>query len=87
MTSINDDNDASDDNGHGTSCAGIAAASGNNGIGVAGVNWGARIMPLRALGPSGGSYQAIANSIIFAVDNGADVISMSLGGSAHLQVF
>ena len=83
----NNDNDPSDDNGHGTSCAGIAAASGNNGIGVAGVNWGARIMPLKALGADGsGSYQAIADAIIFAVDNNADVISMSLGGSASASV-
>ncbi len=83
---FNDDNDPSDDDGHGTSCAGIAAASGNNGIGVAGVNWGARIMPLKALQGGSGSYEAVANSIIFAVDNGADVISMSLGGGSPASV-
>lgn len=83
---VNNDNDPSDDDGHGTSCAGIAAASGNNGIGVAGVNWGAKIMPLKALQGGSGSYQAIADAVIFAVDNGADVISMSLGGPSSASV-
>ncbi|MCB9069662.1 MAG: S8 family serine peptidase [Calditrichae bacterium] len=77
----NDDNDPMDDNGHGTSCAGIAAAAGNNGIGVAGVNWNCKIMPLKA-GGSGSSLTltAIVNSINYAADNGAHVLSMSFGG-------
>ena len=76
------DNDPFDEGGHGTACAGIAAAAGNNGIGVAGVTWGTLIMPIRALGPQGGSYTDIADAITWAVDNGADVISMSLGGGS-----
>jgi len=76
------DSDPCDEGGHGTACAGIAAAAGNNGIGVAGVTWGTLIMPIRALGPNGGSYTDIADAITFAVDNGADVISMSLGGGS-----
>ncbi len=77
----NNDNDPMDDNGHGTACAGIAAATGNNGIGVAGVNWNCKIMPLKA-GGSGNSLTltAIVNSINYAADNGAHVLSMSFGG-------
>lgn len=79
----NNDSDPMDDNGHGTSCAGIAAAAGNNGFGVAGVNWGCLIMPVKVLSAAGsGSYANIADGITFAADNGADVISMSLGGTA-----
>ena len=78
---INNDADASDDNGHGTACAGIAAAAGNNGIGVAGVNWNARIMPVKVLGASGsGTGQNVADGIVWAADNGARVLSLSLGG-------
>lgn len=80
---VNNDSDADDDNGHGTHCAGIAAALTNNGIGVAGVDWNARIMPVKVLNASGsGSYTAIVNGITWAADNGAKVISMSLGGSS-----
>lgn len=66
---------------HGTHVAGIAAASGNNGLGVAGVTWGAYIMPVRVLGtPNGcsGSVSALADGIKWAADHGADVGNMSL---------
>ena len=78
------DNDSSPDDvgGHGTHCAGIAAASTNNGKGVAGVCPNCSIMPVRVLGPSGGLASDVAKGIIWAVDHGAKVISMSLGGTA-----
>jgi len=78
---MNDDADPMDEDfdGHGTACAGIAAAAGDNGIGVAGVNWGADILPVKVLHNGSGSNSAVANGIIYAVDNNADVISMSLG--------
>ncbi|UCB58736.1 MAG: S8 family serine peptidase [Thermoplasmatales archaeon] len=74
-----DDNDPLDDMGHGTPCAGIAGALGNNGIGGAGVCWNCKIMPLKIMNGTGWTYFIdIAKSIEYAADNGADVISMSL---------
>jgi subtilisin family serine protease len=61
--------------------AGIAAAATNNGIGIAGVSWGARIMPVKVLGATGeGLLSTVAAGIEWAVNNGAQVINMSLGG-------
>ena len=67
--------------GHGTHVAGIAAAVTNNGAGVAGVGYEAIIMNGKVLADDGsGAYSWIANGIIWAADNGAKVINMSLGG-------
>lgn len=73
-----------DRNGHGTHCAGIAAAVGNNGIGITGANPDALIMPVTVMEPDGvGTASVIIQGIDYAIDNGADVISMSFGsGSA-----
>ena len=80
---INNDSNPTDDNGHGTCCAGIAAGAGNNAQGIAGVAWGVRIMPVKVLAANGsGSYTAVANGMNFAADNGAKILSMSLGGGA-----
>jgi subtilisin family serine protease len=72
-----------DDNGHGTHCAGIVGAE-KNGVGVIGTSRGATIMPLKA-GDCGGSlYDSdIINAIYYAADNGADIISMSFGGTGN----
>lgn len=71
-----------DINGHGTHTAGIAGAVANNGIGVAGGCPQCLLMNGKVLNDSGsGAYSWIANGIIWAADNGAQVISMSLGGS------
>ena len=80
---VNNDTSADDDNGHGTLVAGVAAAIGNNNIGIAGVCWGCQILPIKVLGANGsGPYSAIAQGIVYAVDHGARVINMSLGGSS-----
>ncbi|MDP2211431.1 MAG: S8 family serine peptidase [Candidatus Aquicultor sp.] len=68
--------------GHGTHVAGIAAAAANNGIGVAGLAYGAGIMNVKVLGDDGSGYTSwVASGINWAADNGAKVINMSLGGS------
>ncbi|WP_135611737.1 S8 family serine peptidase [Methanococcoides sp. AM1] len=77
---INGDNDPSDDHSHGTHVAGTIAQSTNNGIGVAGVAYDCSIMPVKVLGADGsGNLAQLVDGIYFATDNGADVISMSLG--------
>jgi|GEM_PF-7113088 len=84
---INGDNDPNDDNNHGSHVAGTIAQSTDNGVGVTGVAYKAAIMPVKVLDRRGsGSYTAIADGIVFAADNGAHVINMSLGGSADLNV-
>ncbi|WP_139307424.1 S8 family serine peptidase [Micromonospora pattaloongensis] len=70
-----------DDNGHGTMAAGVAAANTNNGIGVAGAAWTARIMPVKVLAADGSGYDShIAAGVTWAADHGAKIINMSLGG-------
>ncbi|MBE9167029.1 peptidase S8 [Pleurocapsales cyanobacterium LEGE 06147] len=84
---VNDRVDASDDNGHGTHVAGTIAQSTNNGYGVAGIAYEAKIMPLKVLSASGGGTVAdIAEAIRFAADNGAGVINMSLGGGGESRL-
>lgn len=69
-----------DNNGHGTHCAGIAAAVGGNGIGISGANPDAIIMPVTVMQSSGqGDVATIIKGIDYATANGADVISMSFG--------
>jgi len=77
----NDDDDAFDDHWHGTYVAGIAAANTGNGVGIAGVAWNCRILPVKVVDENGdGYYSWIIDGIIWATDQGADVINLSLGG-------
>ncbi len=71
-------------NGHGTHCAGIAAAVGNNKIGITGANPDALIMPVTVMQSDGtGDVATIIKGIDYAAANGADVISMSIGGYGY----
>ena len=85
-----EDGDPADRRGHGTHVAGTIAAVADNGAGLAGVAWGASLMPVRAgfaLGFSGGGevgaleFDDITTALIWAVDQGAQVINMSFGGT------
>ena len=81
-----DDDDPSDNDGHGTFVAGTIAQSTNNGRGVAGMAPGASILPVKVLSDQGfGDVRALANGIVYATDQGADVINMSLGSPSSSQ--
>jgi len=81
------DNDSNpDDNssqaGHGTACAGVAAAIANNGLGAVGIAGGCSVMPLKVANSAGSMYfSSIQNALYHAADNGADIASMSLGAA------
>jgi subtilisin family serine protease len=78
---VDRDADPDDLNDHGTHCAGITAAAGNNGEGVAGAAWNAAIMGVRVLDAQGSGFLSdVASGVRYAVDNGASVLSLSLGG-------
>jgi len=81
---INDDDDVTDDHGHGTHVAGIIAAAIDNGTGTAGVCPRCTIMPVKVLNENNaGTWFSAAQGIIYAVDNGADIINLSLGATSE----
>ena len=85
---IGNDLTPSDGNGHGTACAGISAAKGNNGVGVAGICWDCLILPVKIMSDDGfGEDTEIADGVVWSSDNDADIISMSLGGGAYVSYF
>jgi subtilisin family serine protease len=80
----NNDNNPMDDNGHGTHVTGTIGAVGNNGIGVAGVDWNVQIMPLKFLGANGSGYLSGAvSALYYAVAHGARVSNNSYGGGTY----
>jgi PKD repeat protein len=82
----NADADPKDDHGHGTHVAGTIAAVGNNGVGVAGVSWSARIMAVKFLCAGGsGSISAAISAVLYAADMDAKVMNNSWGGGGFSQ--
>jgi thermitase len=80
---VGNDNNPADDFGHGTAVAGVIAASGNNGSGVAGIAFGCSLLPVKVVDSSGfAAYSTVAQGIRFAVDQGARIINLSVAGSA-----
>ena len=77
---VNNDSNPDDDHGHGSHCAGTIGAVGNNGQGVAGVNWTVSLVGLKVLGSNGsGSLWGLAEAILYAARLGIPVASASLG--------
>jgi subtilisin family serine protease len=78
----NNDNDPTDDHGHGTNVAGIIGANANNNVGYSGVDWNCKLMICKIIDQNNsGLYSWWTDAIYYAVDNGANVINMSVGGS------
>ncbi len=83
---INNDANPMDDNFHGTHCAGTIGAVGNNGVGVVGVAWNVKLLPVKVLSGTGsGSIATVAAGINYAVSRGVKIVSMSLGTSSYSQ--
>jgi serine protease len=84
---VDDTEEAHDDQGHGTHVAGTIAQTTNNGKGVAGLAYCARLMPVKVLNKQGwGTLADVAEGIRYAADNGAQIINMSLGGSSPAAI-
>lgn len=80
---VNDDDDPTDDHGHGTAVAGTLAANANNGVLVAGMDWSCRLLPGKILdSDNNGFYSWWAEAIYDATDAGAKVINFSSGGDS-----
>ena len=83
---VNNDNNAFDDNQHGTHVSGTIGAAGNNSLGVVGVNWDVTIMPLKFLDDQGsGDTGDAVEAIIYGTSMGAQVLSNSWGGGGRSQ--
>lgn len=85
---VDDNNNVFDDQGHGTAVAGVFGAQPDNNIGYAGVDWNCQIMTVKVLNEEGkGSTDKIIEGVYYAVDHGANIINMSLGGPNSSQSF
>jgi hypothetical protein len=83
---VNNDNNPTDDNGHGSHVAGIIGAVGDNGVGVTGVNWDVELMPLKFLDSAGSGTTADAvEALLYATANGADLTNNSWAAAPFSQ--
>jgi subtilisin family serine protease len=79
---VDNDNNPWDNDGHGTFVAGLIGAATNNRRGIAGINWGVRLMPLKVMNVFGkGRAFNVARAIMYATDHGAKVVNLSLEGA------
>ncbi|MDD2889730.1 MAG: S8 family serine peptidase [bacterium] len=85
---VDNNSNVDDGTGHGTHCAGTIGAVTNNSLGVAGVCWKCKLLPIKVLNNNGsGSYSNVAQGITYAADSGAKVINMSLGGYEYSSLW
>lgn len=85
---VNNDNNPTDDHGHGTNVTGIAMANANNSIGYAGVDWNCKVLPIKVLNSSNsGLTSNIIASFYYAISRNVDVISISIGGSGFSTAY
>ncbi|MFA9429747.1 S8 family serine peptidase [Egicoccus sp. AB-alg2] len=83
---VNGTTSTADDNGHGTAAAGLVAARGNNRIGVAGMCWECKVLPVKVLDRTGsGTTSSVAKGLVWAADQGAQVASLSLSSTGSSQ--
>ena len=82
-----DDNNPTDNVGHGTHCAGIASATTNNNIGVAGISWNSKILPIKIGDDLSIDIYGAMEAIQYCIDNNVDIISMSWGGKGSSKTF
>lgn len=81
---VNNDGDPMDDHGHGTHVAGTIAAVGNNGLGITGVNWRAKIAAIKFIGANGSGWTSDAiKSVLYASDMGINITNNSWGGGGY----
>lgn len=81
---FNNSNDPSPTQPHGTKVAGLAAASGNNAVGIAGITWASPVMALTCFDSTGnGPESAIVDAVVYAIDNGAKVVNASWGDTIY----
>lgn len=87
IDTYNNDSDPGDDNGHGTHCAGIIGADGNNDAGITGVAPSVQIMSLKFLSSTGVGFTSDALEVIdYAKNNGADILNLSWGSSSYSEL-
>lgn len=85
---VNNDNNPSDDHGHGTNVMGIVGLNSDNSLGFAGVDFHCKLMVLKVLNSQNfGDFSWFTQGVYYAVDNGANVINLSLGGSSPSLAF